>query len=90
LQALRGYNAEHGHFYNRALQPLLAYFLLLMLFRGARRPAIAATAAVIGILIALVAVRQVQVARNTAAHHRITILIWMCLFGSAPVFPLVP
>ena len=49
FQLLTGFDAQHGHFYNRALQPLLAYFFLLMLFRSVRRPPIVATAAVIGI-----------------------------------------
>ena len=43
-----------------------------MLFRSMRRPVTAATVAVIGILIAVASVRQVQVARNTAAYHRMT------------------
>ncbi len=82
FQLLTGFNAQHGHFYNRALQPLLAYFFLLMLFRGVRRPPIAATAAVIAILIAVATARQIQVGRNTAAYHRKTspdmdVLLWV-------------
>ena len=82
LQLLTGFYAEHSHFYNRVLQPLLMYFCLLMLFRSVRRPAIAATAAVIGILIAVAAVRQIQVGKNTAAYHRKTnpdvdVLLWV-------------
>ena len=69
FQLLTGFDAQHGHFYNRALQPLLAYLFLLILFRSVRRPPVAATAAVIAILIAVAAVRQIQVGRNTAAYH---------------------
>jgi hypothetical protein len=82
LQLLTGFYAEHSHFYNRVLQPLLMYFFLLMLFRRVRRPAIAVTAAVIGILISVAAVRQIQVGRDTAAYHRktnpdIDVLLWV-------------
>jgi hypothetical protein len=78
---LTGINAQHDHFYNRALQPLLMYLLLLMLFRSVRRPPLAATIAVIGILVGGAALRQVEVGRNTAALQRktnpdIDILLW--------------
>jgi hypothetical protein len=81
FQLLTGFNAQHGHFYNRALQPLLSYFFVLMLFRRVRKPVFAATAAAIGILIAVAAVRQIQAGRNTAPYHRksnpdIDVLSW--------------
>ena len=81
FQLLTGINAQHGHFYNRALQPLLMYLFLLMLFRRVRKPPIAATAAVIGILIAVASLRQIEVGRNTAPWHRksspdIDVLLW--------------
>jgi hypothetical protein len=81
-QALTGINAEHaGHFYNRVLQPLGTYFLLLMVFRNVRRPVTVVTVLVSALLISMAAVRQVQVGRNTAAYHRITdpdmeVLLW--------------
>jgi hypothetical protein len=81
FQLVTGFDAQHGHFYNRALQPLLMYFFLLLLFRSARKPPIAITAAVIGILIAVAALRQIEVGRNTAVYQRktnpdIDVLVW--------------
>jgi hypothetical protein len=79
---LTGFDAQHaGHFPNRALQPLLMYFALLMVLRNVRQPPIAATTAIIGCLIAVAALRQIEVARNTAAYHRetspdIDVLVW--------------
>jgi hypothetical protein len=81
FQLLTGFDAQHHHFYNRALQPLLMYLFLLMLFRSVRKPPGAATAAVIGILIAVAALRQIEVGRNTAVYQRKTnpdmdVLVW--------------
>ncbi len=82
FQLLTGYDAQHGHFYNRVLQPLLMYFFLLMLFRYVRRPAVLAAAAAIAILLGIAAMRQIAVGRNTAASHRqsspdIDVLLWV-------------
>jgi hypothetical protein len=81
IQVLTGINAQHTHFYNRALQPLLMYLFLLMLFRSVRRPPMAAIVAVIGILIAMASLRQIEVGRNTAPWLRKTnpdmdVLVW--------------
>jgi hypothetical protein len=82
LQVLTGIDAQHTHFYNRALQPLLMYLFLLMLFRSIKRPPMAAIVAVIGILIAVASLRQIEVGRNTAVWHRktnpdIDVLVWV-------------
>ncbi|HEY3823647.1 MAG TPA: hypothetical protein VGL82_03770 [Bryobacteraceae bacterium] len=81
FQVLTGFDAQHDHFYNRALQPLLGYFFLLMLFRNVRRPPVAAVIAVIAALLGVAARRQIEVGKNTAPYQRksnpdMDVLIW--------------
>ena len=89
IHLLTGYDGQHHlHFNNRVIQPLLTYVLLLIAIRFGpwrekyRRSALAAGCIFIAALLGVAVIRQIQVARNTAAYHRMSspdmnVLVWL-------------
>jgi hypothetical protein len=86
---LTGYNAQHPHFYNRALQPLGMYTMALLVFGhkpireklNTRAVAALASLVILGLL-SLATLRQIQAGRNTASLQRqsspdIEVLTWL-------------
>ena len=71
LHVLTGYNAQHGHFMNRGLQPMLFLTVLLPLlpFIEKRLLARRALSSAAVLVIALAVFRQAAVGINTAAEH---------------------
>jgi hypothetical protein len=74
---LTGFDAQHLHFYNRALQPLGTYTagLLILGFEPAKkklhgRAMLALTSIAMVLLISAACLRQIRTGRNTAQLHR--------------------
>ncbi len=70
LHVLTGFDAEHGHFYNRVLQPLAFYWTALLAIQIRPRRWVSVSGALIIALLAVGAIRQVAVGRQIAIYHR--------------------